>query len=103
MANRTDPDPVDVALRVLLTEPSYAAQTLIVTARMLEEDHASPMTALAREHAMDIAIDSILGNLPEAVGYDSVRRVYRALPPLAPLTTRGEYALRLRQAAKDLG
>ncbi|MFJ2007028.1 hypothetical protein [Streptomyces chartreusis] len=99
----TQPDPVDVALRVLLTEPSYAAQTLITTARMLEMDAARPMTAAAREHAMDIAVDTILSTLPEAVNLDSVKRVYGALPPLAPTGTRGEYALRLRQAAKDLG
>ncbi|WP_435218384.1 hypothetical protein [Streptomyces sp. bgisy034] len=99
----TQPDAVDVALRVLLTEPSYAAQTLITTARMLEIDAPRPMTAAARKHAMDIAIDAILSRLPEAVNHDSVRRVYRALPPLAPAGTRGEYALRLRAAARDLG
>ncbi|MEU9661895.1 hypothetical protein [Streptomyces chartreusis] len=103
MAHRTEPDPVDVALRVLLTEPSYAAQTLIVTARMLEMDAAQPMTALAREHALDIAIDAVLGRLPEAVNHESVKRVYHAMPPLAPSTTRGDYARRLRRAAEVLG
>ncbi|MFC7906446.1 hypothetical protein [Streptomyces nigra] len=100
---RTDPDPVDAALQVLLTEPTYAAQTLIVAARMLEMDAASPITADAREHAMDIATDAVLSTLPEAVDHESRRSAYRALPPLAPAGTRGEYALRLRAAARDLG
>ncbi|MGI5408698.1 hypothetical protein ACQEV9_18130 [Streptomyces chartreusis] len=100
---RTDPDAVDVALRVLLTEPSYAAQTLIVAARMLEMDAASPITANAREHAMDIATDVVLAKLPEAVDHESRRTAYRALPPLAPAGTRGEYAHRLRAVAEDLG
>ena len=99
---RTEPDPVDVALRVLLTEPSYAAQTLIVTARILETDAAQPITAHARDHAMTIAADTILSPLPEAVRHCSLTRAYPALPPLAPAGTRGEYALRLRRAATDL-
>ncbi|EGX60118.1 hypothetical protein SZN_09356 [Streptomyces zinciresistens K42] len=100
---RTEPDPVDVALRVLLTEPSYAAQMLIVTARMLEMDHTSPITAQAREHAMTTAADIILTGLPEAVTHESLQRAHRALPPLAPAGTRGQHALLLRQAARSLG
>lgn len=103
MPDLTQPDPVDVALRVLLTEPSYAAQTLIVTARVLEMDATRPMTARAREHAIDIAADTILSKLPDPVCKDSIARLYRVLPALAPPATRGEYALRLRAAARDLG
>ncbi|MFC5217300.1 hypothetical protein [Streptomyces coerulescens] len=99
----TQPDPVDVALRVLLDQPSYAAQILIVTARMLELDARQPMKADSRKQALDIAIDTILSTLPDPVAQDSVARMYRALPPLAPQRTRGEYVLRLRQAAEALG
>ncbi|WP_328439346.1 hypothetical protein OHA71_23700 [Streptomyces sp. NBC_00444] len=99
---RTHPSPVDEALRVLLTEPSYAAQTLIVAARMLEMDAGQPVTGLACEHAIDIAADAILGQLPDPVSEDSLARLYRVLPPLATVS-RGEYALRLRAAAKELG
>ena len=99
----TQPPDIDVALRVLLEQPSYGAQVLIVTARMLEMDARQPMKAGSREQALDIAIDSILSTLPDPVAKDSVARMYHALPPLAPQGTRGEYALRLRAAARDLG
>ncbi|MBL3669080.1 hypothetical protein JL475_24415 [Streptomyces sp. M2CJ-2] len=102
MADLTQPPDIDVALRVLLTEPSYGAQVLIVTARMLELDSTEPLTRLSSEHALDIAADTILRNLPDVVCSDSMSRAYRALPPLAQIT-RGEYALRLRAAAKELG
>ncbi|MBU5946778.1 hypothetical protein [Streptomyces sp. PAM3C] len=98
----TQPPDIDVALRVLLEQPSYGAQVLIVTARMLELDAPHPVTGLARERALDIAADTILRTLPEAVARDSMDRAYRAMPPLADIT-RGEYALRLRAAARDLG
>ncbi|WP_151480642.1 hypothetical protein [Streptomyces albicerus] len=101
MPDLTQPDPVDEGLRVLLTEPSYAAQTLIVTARLLEMDPAEPMTGLARERAIDIAADTILRTLPEVVCRDSLARLYAVMPPPVN-TTRGEYAPQLRAAAKGL-
>ncbi|MFF9215597.1 hypothetical protein [Streptomyces viridosporus] len=102
MADLTQPPDIDEALRTLLTEPSYGAQVLTVTARMLEVDSTQPVTELGREYALDIAADTILHTLPDAVCQDSMARAYRALPPLEPVT-RGEYALRLRAAAKELG
>ncbi|MFZ4206792.1 hypothetical protein ACOZE4_18340 [Streptomyces griseoincarnatus] len=102
MADLTQPPDIDVALRVLLEQPSYGAQVLIVTARMLEMDATQPLTGLARERALDIAADTILRTLPEVVARDSMARAYRAMPPLADIT-RGEYALRLRAAARDHG
>ncbi|MFE9935877.1 hypothetical protein [Streptomyces hirsutus] len=99
---RTQPPDIDEALRRLIEQPSYGAQALIVTARMLELDSTEPVTRLACERALDIAADTILRNLPDVVCSDSMDRVYRALPPLTQIT-RGEYALRLRAAAKELG
>lgn len=96
----TRPNPFDEALRRLLTQPSYAAQTLLVTARMLELDADQPMTGLAREGAIDVAADTILSRLPDVVCQDSLARAYDAMPPLT--ATRGEYALQLRDAAKGL-
>jgi hypothetical protein len=100
---RTQPDPTDEALRRLIEQPSYAAQVLITTARLLEMDATQPMTGLARERAIDIASDSILRTLPEVVCRDSLARAYRVLPGTPEPITRGEYALRLRATAKDLG
>lgn len=101
MPERTQPDHVDTALRVLLEQPSYAAQTLLVTARVLEMDAAQPITGCAREHAIDTATESILGHLPDVIASESTAKLYAALPPLAPIS-RGEYALRIRAAAKGL-
>jgi hypothetical protein len=100
---RTQPDPTDEALRRLIEQPSYAAQVLIMTARLLEMDATEPMTGLARERAIDIASDSILRTLPQIVCTDSLSRAYRVLPSTPAPITRGEYALRLRAAAKELG
>jgi hypothetical protein len=94
-------DATDVALRTLLEQPSYAAQTLTVAARVLELDAAQPITGAARQHAIDIAAEAILGKLPPVVRWESRTRLDSALPPLTPIS-RGEYALLLRAAAKGL-
>ncbi|TLQ45775.1 hypothetical protein [Streptomyces marianii] len=103
MAERTDLTPIDEALHKLLNQPSYAAQTLLVTARMLELDADQPMTQTAREQALDIGADTILSRLPDAVHEDSLARAYKALPAVPSLSiTRGEFALRVRKAAEAL-
>lgn len=103
MPDLTEPDPVDVGLRVLLEQPSYATQVLLVLATLLELDGRQPMSGLARERAMDIAATTILSPLPEVVCRDSLSRAYRALPDTPDPLTRGEYALRLRATARELG
>ncbi|MEU3507930.1 hypothetical protein ABZ733_08360 [Streptomyces longwoodensis] len=103
MADLTQPPDIDEALRRLIEQPSYGAQILIVTARMLEMDAAEPTTWTARRRAWNIAIDAVLGRLPEAVRHDSIERAQRALPDLTGSITRGEAALRLRAAAERLG
>ncbi|MCF2130147.1 hypothetical protein L1I79_27495 [Strepomyces sp. STD 3.1] len=103
MADLTQPPDIDEALRRLIEQPSYAAQVLLVTARMLEMDAAEPMSDRAAGMAMTIAIDAVLKPLPQAVSDDSVARATRALPVLTDGITRGEAALRLRAAARDLG
>ncbi|MCL6733316.1 hypothetical protein [Streptomyces neyagawaensis] len=102
MPDLTQPDPVDVALQVLLTQPSYAAQMLITTARLLDMAPTDPLTGPGLERAIDVAADAILRTLPNVVACDSMQRLYRALPDRPAPLTRGEYALRLRRAAKNL-
>ncbi len=99
---RTQTDPTDVALRRLIEQPSYAAQVLIVMARMLEMDGTQLMSPVARRCALDIATDTVLGTLPEVVLRDSLERAHRVMPDLSD-GTRGEAALRLRAAARSLG
>lgn len=102
MPDLTQPDPVDVGLRVLLDQPTYAAQVLITLARVLELDASHPMTGLVRERGFDIAADTILRTLPEAVAYDSYTRAFDAMPALTLTATRGQYALLVRAAAQEL-
>ncbi|MFJ7049023.1 hypothetical protein ACIQVC_37295 [Streptomyces sp. NPDC101112] len=102
MPDLTQPDPVDVALQVLLTQPSYAAQMLITTARLLEMHPALSLTGPGLEAAIDVAGDTILRTLPDVVARDSMQRLYRALPDRPAPLTRGEYALRLRRAATNV-
>ncbi|MBK3572619.1 hypothetical protein JHN63_02025 [Streptomyces sp. MBT65] len=99
---RTQTDPTDEALRRLIEQPSYAAQVLIVMARMLEMDGTQPVGPVAQRRALDIATDTVLGTLPEVVRRDSLERAHRVMPDLSA-GTRGETALRLRAAAKNLG
>ncbi|MEI5522514.1 hypothetical protein WB388_18085 [Streptomyces brasiliscabiei] len=103
MPDLTQPSPVDVALKVLLDTPSYAAQMLITTARLLEMDAAVALDGPSLERAIDIAADTILRTLPDVVAEDSIGRMYRVLPDRPASVTRGEYALLLRRAAKELG
>ncbi|GAA1431769.1 hypothetical protein GCM10009601_51430 [Streptomyces thermospinosisporus] len=99
---RTDHNSADEALRHLLGQPSYAAQVLLVTATILELAPTRPVDHETREHALDVAHDAILATLPDPVSRDAMDRAYRALPELTGIS-RGEYALRLRHAAKELG
>lgn len=99
MPDLTQPNPVDVALKVLLDTPSYAAQMLITTARLLEMDPSHPLTGIDLERAIDIAADTILRTLPDVVATDSINRMYRALPDRPASVTRGAYAPHLRLAA----
>ncbi|MEV1020686.1 hypothetical protein [Streptomyces sp. NPDC050264] len=99
---RTQPTPTDVALRRLLEQPTYAAQTATVTARLLEMDPAAELTRTVLERGIDIAADTVLGTLPGVVSRESLAALYATLPPLAVSITRGEYAIRLRAAARSL-
>lgn len=100
----TQTNPTDEALRRLIEQPCYAGQVLIVTARMLEMDPTEPMTNRAGGMAMTIAADAVLKQLPDAVRDDSLDRAAGVVSVLGEPTgiTRGEYALRLRAAAKEL-
>lgn len=101
--NNTQPDPIDVALRTLLDQPTHAARILTTLARLLEVDAHEEMTGLVRERLADVAADTTLHTLPDTVAHESRTRAYAAMPPLALDTTRGQYALLVRTAARSLG
>lgn len=103
MPDLTQPDPVDVGMAVLLDQPSYAAQVLVTFARLLELDAREEMTGLVRERGIDIAADTILRELPNVVCRESLTRAYAVMPALTLHATRGQYALLVRTAARELG
>lgn len=89
-------------LATVLAEPSYAAQILIVAARVLSHgDSVGPVDAWNLHDALTTAEAAIVGTLPEAVQHDASARARAALPPLTRIS-RGEYAIQLSAAAKDL-
>ncbi|WP_330339381.1 hypothetical protein [Streptomyces sp. NBC_00557] len=98
---RTQLDLTDEALRRLIEQPSYAAQLLTIAARLLQMDASAAMDDATLRRAMNIAIDAVLANLPEAVRETALERAESHLPDLAGVT-RGEAALRLRAAAEVL-
>ncbi|WP_406365242.1 hypothetical protein [Streptomyces sp. NBC_00645] len=103
MQDLTQPDRIDVALRQLIERPPYAAQILAHLVGLLEMHPTEQLTALAREQAIDVAAGEILHELPQVVCAQSLSDVYRALPDTPTEITRGEYALRLRAAARGMG
>lgn len=83
--------------------PSYAAQLLTVTARILDLQPDAIANPRLVNAAYDIATDAILTPVPaEAVVQDSAQRAENALWPYDGLVC-GEYAARLRAAAARLG
>lgn len=101
MPERTQPDHVDTALRVLLDQPSYAAQTALTMAAVLDLDATKPMTYLLCAKVTSTAADAVLGQCPAVVRDESLDRLNAALPPIGDVT-RSEYALLLRAAAREL-
>jgi hypothetical protein len=98
---RTQPPDIDEVLHRLIEQPSYAAQVLTVTARLLERDTISEVTPWSLDQDLAVAETAILGTLPESVRHIASTRARRALPvPYAG--NRGAYAGRLRAAAEAL-
>ncbi|MCX4974249.1 hypothetical protein [Streptomyces sp. NBC_00620] len=89
------------ALPAAVREPSYAAQILTVTAWVLEQDPARAVTETGLHRALQTAAATIVGTLPAVVAETATLRARAELPPYTG-TSRGEYALRLRAAAKGI-
>lgn len=97
---RTQTIPRREAPASVLTEPSYAAQILIITARLLGEN-VDDIGRWTLDERLTTATDAICGTLPEAVRTDATTRARNALPPLGRISC-GQYAELLRRAAKGL-
>ncbi|WP_171110580.1 MULTISPECIES: hypothetical protein [unclassified Streptomyces] len=82
--------------------PSYAAQVLTVTARILDMQPDTIADGRRITAAYDIATDAILTPIPpKCVVQDSAARAEAAMPPYDGQLC-GEYAARLRQIADTL-
>ncbi|MDT0476229.1 hypothetical protein RM863_29300 [Streptomyces sp. DSM 41014] len=92
----------DEALQRLIAQPSFTSQVLTRTADHLDMDPTTPMSEWAGGIAMQAAVDLVLADLPQAVQDEVHDRLARHTPDTTGIT-RGEAALRLRAAAKDLG
>jgi hypothetical protein len=84
-----------------LAEPSYAAQILTITAWVLELVAVEPLTQAALDDALRTAAAGIVGHLPAVVAESASLRARATLTPIADIT-HGEYALRLRAAAREM-
>ncbi|KMS71319.1 hypothetical protein ACH49_24815 [Streptomyces leeuwenhoekii] len=103
MGHRTQTsEPREVSTTTVLTEPSYAAQVLTVAARVLRlHDSTGPVDPWNVHDALTTGEQAVLTTLPESVRTDASTRARAALPPITRIS-RGEYALRLADAAKGL-
>ncbi|MER7813821.1 hypothetical protein [Streptomyces sp. NPDC096153] len=105
MTERTDRPDVDALLARILTEPTRAARLLTETAEALE--HEWPHLAITEQQLNDAGREAtriVLAGLPKVVADEANERA-RAVCPRARFhggETAGEYALRLRDAAKAL-
>jgi hypothetical protein len=100
---RTDHTQLDAALRRILTEPTHSARLLTETADRLEDE--SPFLVLTGWQYSDASIaahKSVLHNLPAVIANEAIVRALTAQPVPRHGETAGEYALRLRAAAKGL-
>ncbi|MEV0090429.1 hypothetical protein [Streptomyces sp. NPDC050738] len=99
MPERTDHQPPPEGAHRVLPGPSYAAQMLLVTARILEMTPLLPLFAPVLDEALRIAAAAILHRVPAVVEQDALRLATAALPPVHPGETCGEHAIRLRTTA----
>ncbi|WP_326728998.1 hypothetical protein [Streptomyces phaeochromogenes] len=90
------------ALPAAVREPSYAAQILTVAERLLQRDCTEPVDAWTLDDDLTTATDAIVATLPAVVAESAALLARAQLPPFTGIS-RGEYALRLHTAARELG
>ncbi|MDI9885334.1 hypothetical protein QMZ92_13250 [Streptomyces sp. HNM0645] len=105
MPERTDRPDMDALLARILTEPTIGARILLATARALEDDQ--PFLVLTPEDLADALTKGTADAtanpaLPDLVIEEGMLRAYAVLPEIRPGETAGEFALRLRDAARGL-
>ncbi|MEV8354640.1 hypothetical protein ACFVTT_38580 [Streptomyces niveus] len=92
---------LDTVLRRILTEPSWPARLLCAIATALEAEQPFViLDAPALAAAEDTAVEQVLAGLPEIVAAEAEDLAAAAMPRPRHRETAGEYALRLRDAAR---
>lgn len=102
MPERTEPFDTDALLHRILNEPSTAAHILTTTADALDRDSFLVLNTLCLDYAATIGIQAATSHLPDIVASEALAAATRALPQGRPGETCGEYALRLRAAARGM-
>ncbi|MEU6070555.1 hypothetical protein ABZ864_40480 [Streptomyces sp. NPDC047082] len=85
-----------------LPQPSYVAQALTVTARILDMHPADRLGPTVLDDALRTGIRAITATLPSPVRTDVHRIVHASLPPASLKDTQGQYAAQLRETANAL-
>ncbi|MDJ0460613.1 hypothetical protein [Streptomyces sp. H27-C3] len=104
MHERTDHTELDEALRRILTEPTHAARLLTEAAALLDENPFLVLTEHQYREAAGSAGNLVLAGLPFAVASGAATQATAAMPEIRGYLreTNGEYAMRLRSAARGL-
>jgi hypothetical protein len=102
MPERTHHTNWDDTLRRILAEPSTAARLLTATADALDASPFLTATEYELDHTAGAAALKTLVGLPEVVAEEAASRAAQAFPAVRPRETCGEYALRLRAAARTV-
>lgn len=100
---RTDHLDLDTVLARILNEPSWPHRLLCATAVWLEA--GQPFLTLDPQllaDADEAAVDTVLAGLPEIVADEAQNLAAKAMPVPYPRESAGEYALRIRAAARTV-
>ena len=102
MPEPTERFDLDEALRRILDEPSTAARIVLAAADSLDEHPHLTITPFDRGYAAQAGVTAVTKGMPAVVAEEAIRAAFLAMPTPYLAETCGEYALRLRDVAREL-
>lgn len=102
MPEPTQPVDLDEALRRILSEPSTAARIVLAAADILDEHPHCTLTPFDRGYAAEGGKRHATKGMPAVVADEAATAAFLAMPPPHLAETCGEYAIRLRDVAREL-
>lgn len=102
MPELNQPPDLDEALRRILSEPSTAARIALAAADALDEHPHLTMTPFDRGYAAEAGKQHATKGMPAVVANEAATAAFLAMPTPHPAETCGEYAVRLRDVAREL-